>query len=84
MKTYCLFGQREVLARAFRHEQTRSAIIQETCQIKQTKNSWGMRDLSGARILEKISDSKNKQESRNYYLSKEFRAAEGQVDPKFL
>ena len=77
----CRFGPGQPLARAFRHEQTRTAIIQKTCQIQHVENAWNMNKSGGARLLEKISDSKNEKKSRNYYLSKLFKAGEGEVDP---
>jgi hypothetical protein len=43
-----------------------------------------MTQSGGARLLEKISDSKNEKKSKNYYLSKLYKAAEGEVDPSFL
>ena len=56
---WCRFGQGQPLARAFRHTQTRTAIIQKTCQIKHVENAWKMNENGGARLLEIISDSKN-------------------------
>ena len=83
-RQWCRFGPGAPLARAFRHEQTRTAIIQKTCQILHVENAWNMTKSGGARLLEKISDSKNEKKSRNYYLSKLYKAGEGEVDPSFL
>ena len=58
-RQWCRFGPGAPLARAFRHEQTRTAIIQKTCQILHVENAWNMTKSGGARLLEKISDSKN-------------------------
>ena len=57
-RKFSRFGPGQTLARAFRHEQTRTAIIQKTCQIRHVENAWNMTQSGGARLLEKISDSK--------------------------
>ena len=80
---WCRFDKGQPLARAFRFEHTRSAVIQQTCQIKHVENAWEMTDLGGARLLELISDTKNEKRSRNYYINKNSVTAE-EVNPKFL
>ena len=78
------FGPGGALGRAFQFEQTRLPIIHQKCQIQHVETAWEMHKKGGARLLEKISDTRNEKKSKDYFLGKDFKSSSAQVDPSYL